>query len=96
MTDITTNRIYNVYTYTNISLSMYWRKFPRWAFFKMKWVTEMALVVGRVCYAPDIRHFNLLADVQRTVHDLPSFTSIAVSFVMEARVLVAAPAHLLA
>ena len=31
-----------------------------------------------------------------TVHDLPSFTSIAVSFVMEARVLVAAPAHLLA
>ena len=56
----------------------------------------MALVVGRVCYAPDIRHFNLLADTQRTVHDLPSFTSITVSFVMEARVLVAAPAHLLA
>lgn len=56
----------------------------------------MALVVGRVCYAPDIRLFNLLADAQRTVHDLPSFTSIAVSFVMEARVLVTAPAHLLA
>ena len=75
---------------------MYWHKFPGWAFFKIRWVTEMVLVAGRVSYASNMGHFNLVTNVQRTVHDLLSFTWVSVIFVMEAKISVAAPAHLLA
>ena len=75
---------------------MYWHKFPGWAFFKIRRVTEMVLVAGRVSYASNMGHFNLVTNVQRTVHDLLSFTWVSVIFVMEAKISVAAPAHLLA
>ena len=75
---------------------MYWHQFPGWAFFKIRWVTEMGLVAGRVSYASNMGHFNLVTNVQRTIHDLLSFTWVSVIFVMEAKISVAAPAHLLA
>lgn len=56
----------------------------------------MVLVAGRVSYASNMGHFNLVTNVQRTIHDLLSFTWVSVIFVMEAKISVAAPAHLLA